>query len=72
MYSKYGEPIIEPRNGKFVSKEYDIDEYDYKELCSIDILNGTYAGQNILEYNFSNTNYDNIRGKSMVLYTDFI
>jgi len=27
---------------------------------------------NILEYNFSNTNYDNIRGKSMILYTNFI
>jgi len=30
------------------------------------------TNNNILEYNFSNTNYDNIRGKSMVLYTDFI
>lgn len=30
------------------------------------------TNNNILEYNFSNTNYDNIRGKSMAIYTDFI
>lgn len=30
------------------------------------------TNNNILEYNFSNTNYDNLRGKSMVIYTDFI
>ena len=27
---------------------------------------------NILEYNFSDTNYDNIRGKSLDIYTNFI
>ena len=30
------------------------------------------TNNNILEYNFSNTNYDNIRGKVMDIYTNFI
>ena len=45
-------------------------KYNYYNGYNINTKIAT--NDNILEYNFSNTNYDNIRGKSMVLYTDFI
>jgi len=44
----------------------------YNYYNGYNINTNIITNNNILEYNFSNTNYDNIRGKSMVLYTDFI
>jgi hypothetical protein len=44
----------------------------YNYYNGYNINTNILTNNNILEYNFSNTNYDNIRGKSMVLYTDFI
>ena len=44
----------------------------YNYYNGYNINTNIITNNNILEYNFSNTNYDNLRGKSMLLYTDFI
>jgi hypothetical protein len=44
----------------------------YNYYNGYNINTNIITNNNILEYNFSNTNYDNIRGKSMAIYTDFI
>ena len=44
----------------------------YNYYNGYNINTNIITNNNILEYNFSNTNYDNIRGKTMNIYTDFI
>jgi hypothetical protein len=44
----------------------------YNYYNGYNINTNIITNNNILEYNFSNTNYDNIRGKTMDIYTDFI
>ena len=44
----------------------------YNYYNGYNINTNIITNNNILEYNFSNTNYDNIRGKTMDIYTNFL
>ena len=55
----YHEPM-EPQQGAFFFKSYEIDQIYTRNLFSIDILNGRFAGSNILDYNFLSKYYPSI------------
>jgi len=52
MCSINGQEFMEPQRGLFYFKSYEIDKDYEKKLFSIEILNGRFVGENILDYNF--------------------
>lgn len=63
--SRYSIPcqeFMEPQQGVFFFKSYEIEQDYDANLFSIAILNGRFAGSNILDYNFLSTYYPSILG----------
>ena len=58
---KYHEPM-EPQQGVFFFKSYEIDQDYTADLFSVAILNGRFKGENILDYNFLSRYYPSIIG----------
>ena len=62
MYSIQCQNRMEPQQGVFYFKSYQIDENYSRELFSVEILNGRFKGANILDYNFLSKYYPLILG----------
>jgi len=63
--SRYSIPCqeyMEPQQGVFFFKSYEIDQDYDADLFSIYVLNGPFAGTNILDYNFLSRYYPSILG----------